>query len=178
MTDAFLDVVARARTEQGRSLLIGAVDLDSGAFHAFDLTQVATDMEGQARRDCFVEMMLASSAIPLGFPPRFINDAMYIDGGVRRHLFWRAAERASANLRRRGEAGGVDAYLIVHGDLLLAELEVDNGLLAIAGRTFSTIVDEGLKASIYREIHEVRGKTGWRVRGVVASDIEVYRFRQ
>lgn len=82
---------------KGRRLLVGATDLYTGQFLAFDLTRIAADrtIDDATKRACFAEAVRASAAIPVAFPPVPITNAaadpparlLLVDGGVRHMVF-------------------------------------------------------------------------------------------
>lgn len=91
--------VAR-RHALGRKLYVGAVDVDNGQAMAFDLTRMATryvaagaaasgteNDEQRALRTCYVNAIIASSSAPLAAVPVFIDNQMYVDGGMRFGMF-------------------------------------------------------------------------------------------
>jgi predicted patatin/cPLA2 family phospholipase len=79
-----------------RKLYIGAVDVDTGQAVAFDMTAMASRIDALPREDeaqrkrlrnCYVEVIVASSSVPLAAPATFIDNRMYIDGGARFGVF-------------------------------------------------------------------------------------------
>ncbi|EAQ28381.1 putative lipoprotein [Erythrobacter sp. NAP1] len=96
MTDEVLREVAdRYRDPDNRSyLLAGATDVDLGVAVAFDMTKIAFDYaeaktkaDRDRHKDCYIEALVASSIVPPGARPSFIDNRMYIDGGVRYAVF-------------------------------------------------------------------------------------------
>jgi hypothetical protein len=96
-------------------LLAGVVDVDQGGGHAFDIGAVAQryraalargDTAGATtQRECFIDAVVASSSEPLAARPVFIDNRMYLDGGVRMGVFddvmanaLQGAQEASATL--------------------------------------------------------------------------------
>jgi hypothetical protein len=78
----------------GAYLLAGATDVDLGQAVAFDMTELAyryaAAPEGSERRrlkDCYIEALIASSVVPPAARPVFIDNRIYIDGGVRGAVF-------------------------------------------------------------------------------------------
>ena len=71
-----------------RLLLVLAVNLDSGAPKILDLGAIARDKDDPSRVDRYIDALMASAAIPVAFPPVFINGDMHADGGVRLILFF------------------------------------------------------------------------------------------
>lgn len=128
VSPAVMRRVAEAHA-QHRRLYVGAVDIDSGQAVAMDLTQMARDYvnagaaapaaesEGQRRlRTCYVDAIVASSSAPLAAVPVFIDNAMYVDGGMRFGMFANdvisgAGRAAKVNGRR------TEFYVIANGDL-------------------------------------------------------------
>lgn len=142
------EVVQRVveKSENGtRGLYIGVVDLDTGQFLRIDMVKLARTVEpASLRLDCFRAILGASAAIPVAFPPKFVDGRMLVDGGARRHLFF-------TDLGPVAKDPDVTKNVIsfVHGDLAVgAEQPVDNGVLQIAGRMAEVFTDQGLKESI------------------------------
>jgi hypothetical protein len=137
-----VDQVASAAP--GRFLYLGAVDLDSGRFLRIDMVKLARSIQPKERRDaCYKAVVGASSAIPVMFPPKFVDKMMLVDGGARRHLFITEppAEARQPNVERR-------LYSIIHGDLTVGCQQTSNGIIAIAARTAELASDQSFKDSI------------------------------
>ncbi|MGQ3231381.1 MAG: patatin-like phospholipase family protein, partial [Blastomonas fulva] len=89
INDELLRAVAaeagQAGTTEARKLLIGAVEMDTGDAYIFDLTKAAQFYVAgnKAMRDCYIEALMASSSVPIGALPVFIEGQMFIDGGAR-----------------------------------------------------------------------------------------------
>lgn len=140
ISDDMLRKVAQGEAEH-RKLYIGAVDADSGNAEAFDMTRMATrfaneqDPVRQAHwRDCYLRAIIASSSAPMAAPPAFIDNRMYLDGGVRFGLFSdklvavmerRKARNATGPVRRRPADHAAETpvpvtYAIANGTLVVA----------------------------------------------------------
>jgi hypothetical protein len=137
--DAHILGKVAAGAAEGRLLMVGAVDVDSGTGVAFDMTEMATRIgrEGDAARreqlrGCYVDAILASSSAPMAAPPVFIDNIMYVDGGARFGVFSDDVNRLvrkwahEAAARRAMAAAGPPAadppaivYMIVNGTLRL-----------------------------------------------------------
>ncbi len=81
-----------AERKAGRSLYMGAVDIDTGQAVIFDMAEMASRYAPAKNnldhvRNCYVEAVVASSSVPLAAPPAFIDNRMYIDGGARFGVF-------------------------------------------------------------------------------------------
>lgn len=72
------DIVAA--DDERRSLVIGAVNLDMGAFNAFEIGSELKAAEDPRER--LVSILLASSAIPALLKPVEIDGDLYVDGGA------------------------------------------------------------------------------------------------
>ncbi|HSF11343.1 MAG TPA: hypothetical protein VLA50_00060, partial [Erythrobacter sp.] len=131
------DVAAEAG--EGRSLLVGAVEMDTGEAAIFDLTKAAQLFVGVPEghptlpasapmpfmRDCYVEALMASSSVPMQADPVFIAGRMYIDGGARFGvLVDLTAEAFHAAMAKSGaaESGPRNLYLLVNATLEVPEL--------------------------------------------------------
>jgi len=142
------EVVQRVveKSEDGtRGLYIGVVDFDTGQFLRIDMVKLAKTIEpASLRLDCFRAILGASAAIPVAFPPKFVDGRMLVDGGARRHLFFTDLGAVS-----RDPDVTKSVISFVHGDLSVeSDKAVENGVLQIAGRTASVFTDQGLKDSI------------------------------
>ncbi|WP_380876119.1 hypothetical protein ACFB49_07380 [Sphingomonas sp. DBB INV C78] len=79
MVEKYSPLVARLPADH--KVLVGAANLTNGKFYVADMREVAN--KGAAANACYSEWLLASSAVPAQFPPRYIDDHGYVDGGVR-----------------------------------------------------------------------------------------------
>lgn len=93
---ATIAAIAAAERE-GRTLAIGATNLDLGRMHPWDLTTEASRIgAGEIESDRFYKVLMASAAIPALFPPVVIDDTLYVDGGTTSNILY------DADLRSRG----------------------------------------------------------------------------
>jgi predicted patatin/cPLA2 family phospholipase len=152
LTESMLDRVGAER-DKGRRLFAGAVNADSGQFEFFDLTYIAKRSQGHQRKACYASAILASSAIPIGFNPVFMNGAMYIDGGARTHTFF--MDESGNAMKLVSRANELEAarkkrlYGIINGDLCVRRETVGRGLLPIAVRTANIGTDQLLVDSAF-----------------------------
>lgn len=121
---AFIDepMLRRVHEEaqRGRQLLIGVVDVDTGQAVILDLADMARqaveapDAASRARKhDCYVEAILASSSAPLAALPVFIDNRMYVDGGMRFGMF---TDELGAEIDRARGTAKPAIYLLINGD--------------------------------------------------------------
>lgn len=88
---------------ESKSLLVGMANLKDGRFYIADTPQYLTpDPTSALGRDCYLNVLLGSAAVPAGFPPRFIDGEMYVDGGARwgifLPLFWKTLDKRTHEL--------------------------------------------------------------------------------
>lgn len=76
-----IGLVAAAHDEH-RMLLVGAVNLDLGRFHIWDMGSLAAEARTSGNLSPFHDALISSSAIPGAFPPIEINKVLYTDGAV------------------------------------------------------------------------------------------------
>jgi predicted acylesterase/phospholipase RssA len=153
--------------DDGRRLLVGAANLDTGAGEVFDLGAAAAQPGGAP---CLREAILASAAIPALFPPRQINGALYADGGLREQVFLRAVEEARTDVTREMDAEvTVEAYLIVNGALRPPPGPVPDRLTSYTLRALDVLADEVLRDSIEEAVAFAESRPGWRLRGIRAD---------
>ncbi|MEM8658966.1 MAG: patatin-like phospholipase family protein, partial [Pseudomonadota bacterium] len=158
LTRALWDDIASA--EESRTLLVGTVNVNTGFFEAFDLTEVAAK-GGATGRDCMREGLLASAAIPVAFPPRLINGNYYIDGAARQGLFLRGL--AAAQVRP-------EIYVFLNNPETFPSDDPSYALPTLAGRSTQILSDELLRSSAEDAVRFARAR-GWPVRGVFAPDL-------
>ena len=151
----------------GKMAFAGMVNLDDSKFYVANLLDVARNTKiDPSAQDCYQEIIQASSAEPVNFPPRFITTDrgdpmkgnMYVDGGLRYGVFW------SESLRQLKERGAhLEVYVIINGDLAADSYVCDgqgncsrekkvtkNKLLNIAKRTQTIATDQLYKDSLDR----------------------------
>lgn len=150
-----VDLLKDVATEgaNGRKLYVGAADLGTGVFRAFDLTEIAA--RGPAAQKDYVDALMASTAIPVAFPPVEIEGRTYVDGGVRRNIFLELLVSELA-LRRRGEIERGPAppeatvYCLVNGTLNVGTREVKRRTLDIGKRSVDILLDESTDGNLLR----------------------------
>ncbi len=165
-------VEAIAAEAPTRTLAVMATNLDSGVPEVFDLTAIAADssLTLEQRRQRIIAAVMASSAEPIAFPPVFIDNNLYVDGGVRLHVFFTQEFLAAL------DDSPVDVTVVVSGDMAVTrECTGLNGLglLAIVGRTASIAIDQLLRTSV-QSLLAVGTKPGNRARLIDAAPLIDY----
>jgi hypothetical protein len=178
--------------EKNRLLAMLAVNLDSGVPEVFDITEIASDTTRsvEARRQRIIDIMMASAAIPIAFPPVFIDGNMYVDGGARRHAFIaREVMAAVQGQPREPRTSGLERYslmaarrpidlaIVVSGDMrVMRDCVGSKGLdlLAMAGRTGDVVSDQLQRDSVELLLLQVGQSRGNRARFIDASALVAY----
>jgi len=156
-----------------RSLWAGAVNFDTGRFTEFDLTDLAAELPPDQARGAIVDRLMAASAVPGFFPPRFINGCMYMDGEVRQNLFVSqiggAIDAASGAAKLR-DGTTVDIYVIINGMSQTSPRLTDNTLIGVGIRGFELASDQIQLASL-REIYDYAHARGFHLYWTSADDV-------
>ena len=155
---------------QGRSAFVGTVNLDTSAFEVVDLARIAA--EDPRAEPCIEEAILATSAIPGLFPPRNINDHLYVDAGLRDHVFFAGVRQAIGRAKARGLTVQLNAFIIINGDLRAPVTPVEHNLRALALRSMSIVTDQGLRKSVL-EVLRLGEETQWNIRAITARDVDL-----
>ena len=144
----------------GRRLYMGTVDLDSRRFVVWNMGLIATYGTPQALA-LFRRIMLASSSIPIAFPPVLIDveargrsyDEMHVDGFVGANVFLHAGifdPVHSYALTTRGPST-YETFLIHNGQLGAASAPAERSLRGIASRVIETSSRAGMLGDVFRE---------------------------
>ena len=155
---------------QGRSAFVGTVNLDTSAFEVVDLARIAA--EDPNAEPCIEEAILATSAIPGLFPPRNINGQLYVDAGLRDHVFFAGVRQAIGRAKARGLTVQLNAYIIINGDLRAPTSPVEHNLRSLALRSMSIITDQGLRKSVL-EVLRLGEETQWNIRAITAREVDL-----
>lgn len=167
------DVLAERRA-RGNLLFVGATNLNTGRFEAFDLGEFAyaTKLPDAKRDDCLTEAVMATSAIPGLFPPQRINGDLYVDAGVREHIFLQGVvTRIQEERAERNIDVNVTAYLLVNSDLRVLKQRTETGIVPVARRSFDLLIDEGLRQSILQTV-ALSEQSGWQLRAAIAPEFD------
>jgi predicted acylesterase/phospholipase RssA len=157
---AFLEAVAVAHTE-GRRLYIGTTNLDAQNLVVWNMGAIASQGGPQAL-DLFRKVMLASSSIPIAFPPVLIDvesdgqvyDEMHVDGGVVTQVFFygftldldAAVRDANPDIpRTKGRV-----YMLRNDSLRSRPSETKRKLIDITDRTINSMIRSMSWGDLYR----------------------------
>jgi len=155
--DALLDEVA-AEYEKGRLLFIATADLDARQSVIWNMTKIAASNDPKAL-DLFRSVMIASAAIPAGFPPVMIDveagkqeyQEMHVDGGTMSQVFVyppglhvkETSEQHHVTRERR-------VYVIRNARLDPNWADVDRRTMSIAERAISSLIQTQGIGDLYR----------------------------
>jgi hypothetical protein len=95
-----MPVISRivAESDRGRVLAIGTTNLDFGTQRIWDLGYVGRAALNADSASQFVDILLASSAIPGAFPAIEIDGHLYADGGITANILYNASATSSEGL--------------------------------------------------------------------------------
>jgi len=159
LVDSYFDVIKSMPVS--KRIYVGTLNVDRNRFVVADLKAMADrsveSSKAQAKA-CVAQSLLASAAVPLAFPPRFIDGEMYVDGNVRHGVFATLLfgdRRVRKAMRDRHLLPYVS--VIVNGNQSADSYrdskerhEVKNGALAIVGAAVSNMLDQVAKDSTYQ----------------------------
>ncbi len=167
--DDLLKAVAREH-RRGRHLIVGTTDLDKEELVVWDMGWIADSGHPDAL-DLFRKVLLASSSIPVFFPPVLIEveangvrcDEMHVDGNTTNSAFFHGGiidiVAGREMLAKEGiRMGGGQLYIIQNGLIDAKAEEVPRTLKTIIGRSVSTLVRSNRRGDLYRMY--LRSKVG------------------
>lgn len=154
----FLQKIADAH-RQGRRLFVGTTYLDAQRFVVWDMGAIAC--RGDA--DLFKQVILASAAIPIIFPPVYINveangkryDEMHVDGGTMTQVFtiYKVLDNAgkiAKELDINPSKMKSKCYIIRNGYVTPGYKVVKDDLSSIADSAFDTMINSQGVGDTYR----------------------------
>lgn len=167
ITQELLDEVAR-EYKRGRRLFIGTTELDTGHPFIWNMGEIASSRSSEALQ-LFRDVMRASSAIPVAFPPVLIKvesegkhfDEMHVDGGTTSQVFF--FPTASVDLKKveteHHVKRRVRLYVIRNARLEVDWQDVHPTLSSIGGRSVSLLIGNQGVGDLFR-IHQVTKNAG------------------
>ena len=180
--DAGLLARVAAEHRRGRRLYMGTVELDSRRFAIWNMGLIAERGDDQAL-DLFRRIMLASSSMPVAFPPVLIEveadgkryDEMHVDGFVGANVFLHVGAFDPSRLVARQTRGRAveDLYIIHNGQLRPPPSPTTRSLGGIAMRSFEVSARAGIAGDLIRE-HAFASRSNAGFRWVtVDEDVEL-----
>ncbi len=152
-------IMARIAEEyrRGRALVIITTDLDAGVQVVWDIGAIAESGHPQALA-LIRKIMLASAAIPGGFPPVMFDvnvdgvarQEMHVDGGAISQTFLYPTTVPIGKLNLAGARRARTAYIVRNGHLREDWTEVEKSSIAIALRSVSTLTTSSGVGDLFR----------------------------
>jgi len=166
ISDETLDLVA-AEHRKGRRLFIGSTNLDANVFTIWDMGVIA-ESDRPDRLKHYIDIVMASAAFPIAFPPIYIEvegeagtyTQMHGDGGIRETAFFFDYD-SMEDFRHELEAAGFtdsdfdyQLYLLINGPIALPGIKtykpVEGRIAAIADATITSLMIKVTQGSVYR----------------------------
>lgn len=160
--DKFIAKIAEEH-RRGRRLFIGSVNLDAQEFVVWDMGALACK-GGSDSLNLFRKILLASSAMPMMFPPVYFKvssasgelyDEMHVDGGSMREVFY--IDRLTKNMEGAAKVFGIDPskyrpqiYILSTGYMTPIRQQVKDNLVDIGLRSLQTLQAAAYSGDIYR----------------------------
>ena len=142
-----LEAIAREH-KRGRRLLIGTVNLDAGRSVIWNIGAIAASNYPQ-KITLIHEVLRASSAIPVAFPPVVIPveaegkqyDEMHVDGGTGSQVFVYPAEVDWRMIARKLKVKGKPQIYVIRNSFLEPDYQgVTRNVFPIASRTIDSLI--------------------------------------
>lgn len=148
LTDQMVEEVA-IEYSRGRRLLVQTTNIDAERPVIWDLSAIAASKRSDRKR-LMVDVLLASSAMPVVFPPVRIEvdvdgerrQELHVDGGTVAQVFFAPPKIGLGSFERRylGRERTRHLYLMRNGRLLPQYKPTEEGPLSIARRAMDTLV--------------------------------------
>jgi len=181
VTDEVIDAIGKAHN-RGQRLFIGTTNFDAQRPVIWNMGAVANSKHPEAYK-VFREILVASAAIPVFFPPVMIDvevggdvfDEMHVDGGTVGQMFFYGATLDWKKVISEAHPGdeSVDhsmLYVIVDGEVDPESAAVRRRLMPITDRTISTLIKVSAWSSLYRMyLHAEQGGYGFQYVGLPDS---------
>ncbi|MFC7400430.1 patatin-like phospholipase family protein [Chelatococcus sp. GCM10030263] len=153
ITPAILQAIAREH-EKGRLLLVATTDLDAGRPVIWNIGKIAASGHPGALK-LIQNLMLASAAIPIIFPPVMIDvevggkqyQEMHVDGGATTQVI---VYPPGLRVNDLGITRERRLYVIRNARLDIEWVDVDRQILSIARRAMATMIETQGIGDLYR----------------------------
>jgi predicted patatin/cPLA2 family phospholipase len=166
ISEETLDLVA-AEHRKGRRLFIGSTNLDANIFTVWDMGVIA-ESDRPDRLKHYIDIIMASAAFPIAFPPVYIDvegedgdyTQMHADGGVRETAFFfdfDSMEEFRVDLEAAGFSDSdfdYQLYLLINGPISFPGSKtyqpVEGRVTAVADATITSLMTKVTQGSVYR----------------------------
>jgi len=169
---------------RGRRLYIGTMDLDALRFVVWNMGLIAS-YGGPEAITLFRNVMLASSSIPIAFPPVYFDvvaggqtyDEMHVDGAVGARVFYNEGLFGAGMIRTRGghapPEGREDIFVIHNGQLSTAPKPTRRSVSRIALRVLDAAGRAGMIGDLIRINALARAESASFHWVTIPEDIEI-----
>jgi len=169
LDDSTIATIKSAYAEK-RSVWVGSVNMDTGDFTEFNLSAIASALPAEQARAQMTDHIMAASAVPGLFPPRFINGCMYMDGGVRENVFVTPVQTAASANAGQSRA---NIYVIVNDINEVPSQLTRYNVREIATRSYALIENQSQINSL-RSIYQYAHEHGYGFFWTSADDVVFY----
>lgn len=154
---SFLNEIA-AEYKKGRLLLVGTSDLDARQGMIWNLTKIATSKDPRALK-LFRSVIIASTAIPGGFPPVMIDvevdgkkyQEMHVDGGTVAQVFvYPPAVKLNALAKQQDASRERNLYIIRNSRLDPEWSNTKRQVISISKRAIGSLIHTQGIGDLYR----------------------------
>jgi predicted patatin/cPLA2 family phospholipase len=158
VTEEHLKKIAEEH-KRGRRLFVGTADLDAERFVVWDMGAIACRNDEKL----FCDVILASAAIPMIFPPSIFRvtaggktyDEMHVDGGTITQVF--SVNKLVEGMQGAAHVLRIDPskirsklYIIRNGYMSPQYKKIDDKMASIAAKSFDTMIDAQGVGDTYR----------------------------
>lgn len=162
VTQEMLDDIARKYQSQGKLLLIGTTNIDTGQIVLWNMGKLASYRTPESAK-LFRQIMLASAAIPGAFPPSVFEaalndkqfDELHVDGGLAVQIYLYPGAVSKAAL-----AQGImkpikrNAYIIRNAKISIDQSQTERNGLSIVDRALKKMIQAQGVGNLY-QIYEI-----------------------
>jgi hypothetical protein len=147
---------------KGRRLYVGTTNLDAQKLTIWDMGKIAAAGDDNALK-LFRKIILASSSIPIVFPPVYMHvqageksyDEMHVDGGISKQVFFlydvlRGVQKALQEKNIDFSGNRYVIYIIRNGYVDSLYKEIPDKLSSIAERTVDTMTNAQSIGDLYQ----------------------------
>jgi predicted acylesterase/phospholipase RssA len=167
LDDSTIAAIKSAYAEK-RSAWVGAVNFDTGGFNEFNLSAIASALPSDQARVQITDHIMAASALPGFFPPRFINGCMYMDGGVRENVFITPVQTAAS--LASPQQPHADIYVIENNTTEVPSELTKYSVRAIATRSYE-LIENQTQINSLRNIYQYAHEHGYGFYWTSADDV-------
>ena len=133
--------------QEHRSLLIGTTDLELGLGKVWDVSNEARRSTPEAAKQRLHAVLLASTALPVAFPPVEIDGHLYTDGGVASTMFMGVDANGIRSVAQRWQQQHpgwpiptIRIWIIVNAKLFIDEQTVQPRYFEVAMRSINIMM--------------------------------------